>query len=90
MGHVQARLEGGVRSEGEFQAEETTCAMPPLGRKEYILLLRGTESSSVRLQNRAPVRKSRKTGEAQPMVTEGFLQETAANGHGGLPVGGSI
>lgn len=66
-------LEGGVRWEKVFQAEKTTRVLTPLGSKEYILFLGGTERGSVRLGNRAPVRKSRERKEAQPMVREGFL-----------------
>lgn len=65
--------ERGVRWERVFQAEKITCATSPLGRKDYILLLRGTERGLVRLENRVPVNKSRERDEAQPMVREGFL-----------------
>lgn len=65
--------EGGVKWERVLQAEKITCAMSPLGRKGYILLLRGTERGLVRLENRAPMNESRERDEAQPMVREGFL-----------------
>lgn len=66
--------EGGVRWEKLFQAEKNhMCYVTIGGRKEYILLFCGTERGSARLENRAPVSKSRERNEGQPMVREGFL-----------------